>query len=247
MIEPTGSRPPIQPNGQPTDSVVLAEMAIHDLRTPAHVILGCVSVLLSGKAGPLSDVQHEFLESALIAARRLDRLVNDIQVIIGQLQGFSLNLSDMDLIEYATNCIREVTPFAREANLAIQLVEQRPRQRSQPSYRITADPVRIEQVMLNMLQNAAQYADPGTVIRMRIRVASHRALVAVENAAEYLRDENPEQWIVPFQRGSESRSRAAYDRGLGLTVVHHLVTLHNGRVFLRRRGNTVTVAFCLPR
>ena len=247
MIEPGGSRPPYQRNGQTTDSVVLAEMAIHDLRTPAHAILGNVSVLLSGKAGPLSDLQREFLESAFIAARRLDRLVNDIQVTFGRLQGFSLDFSDIDLLELATNCIRELTPFAQEANLAIELIEPSTRQQVQPSYRVRADPMRIEQIVLNMLQNAAQYADPGTAIQMRIRVTARRILLAVENAVEYLPEENPGQWIVPFQRGSQSSSRAANGRGLGLTVVNHLVTLHDGRVFLRRRNNTVTVAFCLPR
>jgi signal transduction histidine kinase len=247
MTDQPGPQQSDESNGWIAESVVLAEMAIHDLRTPAHAILGYVSVLLSGKAGALTDLQREFLESVFMAGRRLDRLVNDIQVIVGQHQGFTLTPQEVDLLAFANACVREIAPFAHEANLEIEVTTRKVRKENPRAFNIVADPVRIEQVMLNMLQNAAQYADPGTRIQLRLRASPRRVLVVVENVAEHLHEGDPSRWILPFQRGEGSAARAETGRGLGLTVVDHLVRLHHGQVFLRRRGQTVVVAFCLPR
>jgi two-component system phosphate regulon sensor histidine kinase PhoR len=227
-------------------NAILAEMASHDLREPVHAIQGFLSVLLSGKAGSLTPLQHEFVVSMFVSSRRLERLINDIQVILARERDFSILEEEIDLVEYLRACSVELSGIYPDAGSRISIVADSPSQNNPTPFRIRADPMRIEQIFLNTIDNALRYADLDSPIDIRMRSTRSRILCVVENRAVRLADEDPKRWLIPFTRGRGSAEKAG-GRGLGLTVVDHLVRLHRGGLFLRRRGTMVAIGFVLPR
>lgn len=228
-------------------NVILSELASHDLREPVHAIQGFLSLLMSGKTGPINQLQHEFLASMFTSARRLERLIKDIQVILDKDRDFSILEEDINLEDYVRSCCIELAAVFVDANLRISIDIGTAETNDPSRWRLRADPIRIEQIILNMLENALRYADPESTITVRLRSSRSRILCVVDNRTERLIEEDTSGWLISFNRGIDSTTRTPRGRGLGLTVVDHLVRLHGGRLFLRRRGHLVSVGFCLYR
>lgn len=222
-------------------SNVLAEMAAHDLREPIHSIEGFVSILLTERAGTLTAMQRDFLTSMFRSARRLERLITDIQVLLAGADGFPLAVEPVDFEPLVRACIQELAGAAEDAGLHVTLARD---ERHLPGT-LLADPVRLEQILLNVLENAIHYADPGSVVRVSIRRSTTRVLCVVENDSVRIADEDPTHWFRPYERGTAGAGRRS-GRGLGLAVVDLLVHAHGGRLAARRRAGRVTIAVALP-
>jgi signal transduction histidine kinase len=242
-----GRQPASRP-GEPRmpEHEVLAAMAAHDLREPVHAIQGFISVLRSDQAGATTPLQRDFLDSMFHAARRIERLINDIQIILSRQRGFSLVTEPTDLRAHLQSCIQELMPVADATRLDLQVDVAPLPSAAVDGWTILVDPLRLEQILLNLLENAIRYGDPDTTIRVRLRRTASRVLCVVENQAIHLADDDPSRWIMPFERGQRGMAASRSGRGLGLTVVDHLVRAHGGRVLLRRRGITVAIGFYLP-
>jgi two-component system sensor histidine kinase KdpD len=219
----------------------IAAAAIHDLRGAVHAIQGFLSVLLSEQPGPLTTTQHDFLVSAYITVRRIERLVGDLQVLEFGMEQLPLMLEDCDLMSAVQVCLRELQPTADGFDVSVHLEQGSHRQR-----RLIADPVRLEQIVFNLLENAIRYAPPDTTVVVRVRESASRVLLVVENESNGPLPDDPATWFTPFQRGEHTDpSRRGF--GVGLTIVQLLAQAHHGTAFSRVRGAKVSVAVILPR
>jgi two-component system sensor histidine kinase ChiS len=219
----------------------IAAAAIHDLRGAVHAIQGFLSVLLSEQPGPLTTTQHDFLVSAYITVRRIERLVGDLQVLEFGMQQLPLMLEDCDLMSAVQVCLRELQPTADGFDVRIHLA-----QRNHHRRRLVADPVRLEQIVFNLLENAIRYAPPATTVVVRVRESMSRVLLVVENEISGPPPNDPTTWFAPFQRGEHADPRRN-GFGVGLTIVQVLAQAHQGRAISRVRGAKVSVAIILPR
>jgi signal transduction histidine kinase len=242
MVAAPVSRPGVQPHPpEPgVDLAQLAQLVSHELRQPAQAIRSFVSILLHERAGPLNAIQRDFLLTADHALRRLERLIADCEVTLSQSRGLELVAQPIDLLEHVYGCVREVRPLA-EAN-GLELAVAAP---AGDSFACFADPDRIDQVLLNLLENACLYATPGSTIDIRLRRSRRSALCVIENDV----DGTPidvAAWNEPFQRGADSHTLHPKGKGLGLAVVHRLVSAHGGRVLARGGARTVKIGFVIP-
>jgi len=224
-----------------TELAQLAQLVSHELRQPAQAIHSFVSILLHERAGPLNAIQRDFLLTAEHALRRLERLIADYEVMLSQGRVLDLDARPLDLLEHVHSCTREVLPLAEANDLALRVTTQ-----SDGSFACLADPDRIDQILLNLLENACHYATLGSIIRIRLRRSRQRVLCLVENEIDTPATDAT-AWSEPFQRGPDAHVLYQRGRGLGLTVVQQLISAHGGRMLTRAGARTFAVGFVIPR
>jgi signal transduction histidine kinase len=206
-----------------------------------HSGLAFLSILLDERAGALTPVQREFLTTMSTSVRRITRLSHDLDIVAS---GGTVPLltEEVDVLSVAEFCCREVALLASACDVRIAL--------SAPdhgTWTLVADPIRLQQIMINLLENAIRYAAPDSTVQIRLRNSSSRVLLAVSNNVQREIDDVSSDWFAPFTRGPEGRNRHAHGRGLGLAICQTLVRAHRGRLVARARSGKITIAAMLPR
>lgn len=194
----------------------------HELRTPVTSIKGAVETLLD--AGSVDDGERRFLEIARRQADRMSELIAD--------------LTDLSRIETgAIDLERRVLDLSAMVRDVIEAVRSRHAQRTvtldcrvSEGHLVFADSRRLEQVLINLVDNAVKYTpDGGTVTVTADRRGGHD-VVTVEDTGCGIPAEDLEKVFNRFYRVDKARSRELGGTGLGLAIVKHLVKLHHGRI-----------------
>lgn len=217
------------------DHDFLAAIAAHELREPVQAIMSFISVVLQGVAGPLTDVQFDFLSTAGVATRRLKRRIDDLQLVLAGEVGLKLNLQPVDLARHVTSCVQELSEIARSYNVTIETQFQ-----CTSGAGIIADPDRVDQIILNLVENAIQYASTDSTVTVGLNQSEGGAwCLTVQNNVDEVPEAEPDAWFTPFDRGFSVQSAQQSGTGLGLTAVEYLVRAQGGQVMAQTRGNRV--------
>jgi two-component system sensor histidine kinase KdpD len=199
----------------------------HDLRTPLSVITGAASTLLESDTSIGPQVHRELLGSILHEAERLNRLV--------------ANLLDMTRLEAGALEVRKEWQSLEEivgaalGRLSRQLQDHPVATRIQPDLPLVPlDDLLIQQVLVNLLENAAKYAPAGTPIE--VRASTHDGFLAVEVAdrGPGLPPADVERVFEKFYRTGDSTGRPG--AGLGLAICRGIVELHGGEIHAENRA-----------
>lgn len=193
----------------------------HDLRTPLVSIIGSATALSAG--GRLSeDDRDQLVQTILEEAERLNRFVQNLldmtRLGYGALQ---LNREWADLREIAGRAVRRLAKPLRHHALALDVPVDLPP--------VRVDPVLIEQVLVNILDNAAKYAPPGSAITVRARRDGDWILVDICDEGPGIPSEAREAVFEIFHR-VRAGDREAAGTGLGLSICRGLVEAHGGRI-----------------
>jgi two-component system phosphate regulon sensor histidine kinase PhoR len=211
----------------------------HELRTPLTALRGYAETLLEGG---LEDAEHreDFVKAISNGAVRLQALVEDLLALADlERPEVTLRREPLDLRALVEEQIAHVADAAKRAGLDVALEPGGP-------VTVSADRVRLSQVIANLLDNAVKYTERGSV-----RVAAGRSdgLVWCE-----VRDTGPgipardlPRVFERFYRVDKARSREKGGTGLGLSIVKHAIALHGGEVSVKSRlGAGTTFRFELP-
>jgi two-component system sensor histidine kinase KdpD len=210
----------------------------HDLRTPLGVVTGATSALLDKNAPPKDEAtRRELLETAHEEALRLNRLVR--------------NLLDMTRLEAgALKVHKEVQPLEEVVGAALNRMESRLRGRPvhatipQDLPLVPLDASLIEQVLINLLENADKYTPPGTPIDVVARARPGEVEVEVADRGPGIQPQDAERVFDKFYRVREGEGGGA---GLGLTICRGIVRAHGGRIWVDpRAGGGASFRFVLP-
>lgn len=220
-------------------SQFLASMS-HELRTPLHGIIGFSEFLVDERAGPLSPQQKEFLEDVLKSAQHLLRLINNVldisKVEAGQLELFPEEQVLAPLIEEVCAIVR---PLAEKQKVQLRFVP------DSSDFVVMIDPLRLRQVLYNLIANAVQYNRPGGSVEVRVTFNhdNHFEIAVVDTGIGL----GPADQKVIFdefrQLETPSRSKGT---GLGLAVTKRLVRCMHGSIRVESelgRGSCFTVTF----
>ncbi|MBX3470248.1 MAG: PAS domain-containing protein [Planctomycetes bacterium] len=198
----------------------------HELRNPIAAIIATTALL--GAGDPLRAQQaRAVLERQ---ARHMARLVDDLLDAARLTRGaISLRLEPVPLAGAIDSALATVGPLltAREHHVV---------RRARGAPVALADPVRLEQVLVNLLTNAARYTPPGGRIEVEARRRGDEAEVAVRDSGVGIAADLLPHVFDPFIRGDAGPGRHDGGLGLGLTVVRRLIELHGGRVEARSPG-----------
>ena len=214
----------------------------HELRTPVTVIGGYGRILLREEVGSLTPEQRRFLEESNNACRRLDafidRLLAGSQVAQG---GEVLEVRSGGLRLLLEEVAERMQPLfaARRSRLVLDAPDE---------CRATFDPIRIEQVLTNLLDNALKYAGPDATVEVAARPVECGGRAMLEVAVS---DDGP--GIPPadrqrvFQAYVRGPGAAANGLGLGLALCKRIVEGHGGAISIGDRpGGGCRLAFTLP-
>jgi two-component system phosphate regulon sensor histidine kinase PhoR len=217
----------------------------HELRTPLTAIKGYAETLL-GSAGDDRDTARRFLAVIDRHAERLGRLIDDL-----------LALSDLELGRSPLRLA--ATPVAPVVDDVLQILAARVGQaqltvtpRIAPETpAILADSDRLQQVLINLVENAIKYTSPGgrVVVRAEPAGAAHPDMVelAVEDTGIGIPTEDIPRLTERFFRVDKARSRQLGGTGLGLAIVKHIVQAHGGLLTIQSTlGKGTTVRVLLP-
>jgi len=213
----------------------------HELRTPLTVIGGCLSTLLTewDRLSP-KEVQ-QLLKDALLESESLSHLIeNLLELSRAQAQQLSL-YSEPTAVK---TLVKEVLSKIKQQAPSHRFVTSIP---SEPML-MYVDPLRIERILYNLLDNAAKYSPPGSQIKVSVNAEPERFVIGVSDHGEGLSSSEQARIFGPFQRLEDKRPDQARGAGLGLMVCRRLVEAHGGEIWMEsKKGRGSTFFFSLPR
>jgi two-component system phosphate regulon sensor histidine kinase PhoR len=195
----------------------------HELRTPIFSLQGFLETLLDGAIDD-PTVNREFLEKAHKHASRLNALLNDL-IEISRIESGEMKMSFryLPLGEFLRETTDEMRPHAeaKNQNLSLQTGDC-------GQDMVYGDRERLKQVMINLLDNAIKYTEPGGSISVLARKAGEFDSVEVTDTGTGIHDEHLPRIFERFYRVDKDRSREVGGTGLGLAIVKHIVEAHGG-------------------
>jgi signal transduction histidine kinase len=221
-------------------SSFLATMS-HELRTPLNSIIGFTGILLMGLVGPLSQEQDKQLNMIQDSARHLLELINDVldisKIEAGQIE---LARAPFDMRTTIQKSLEKIMPLAEKKGLALTALVA-------PSVgQITGDQRRVEQILINLLNNAVKFTEQGQV-RIECQVEETSLVTRVFDTGIGIRSENMEALFKPFRQVDSGITRQYDGTGLGLSICKRLVETMGGRIWVESEwAKGSTFAFSLP-
>lgn len=215
----------------------------HELKTPIFNIQGYILTLLEGA---LEDPENnrKFLMKAAKNVDRITALLEDLDTI-NRIEGgiYKLNITRFDIVELTTDVIESLDTRARKANISLRL--KNPKEK--PIY-VKGDRPKIEQVMFNLLANSINYGNENGETRVRFYDMEDTFLVEVADNGIGIAEEHLSRIFERFYRVDKSRSRHVGGSGLGLSIVKHIIDVHDQTINVRSTpGVGTTFSFTLEK
>jgi K+-sensing histidine kinase KdpD len=211
----------------------------HELRTPLALVVG-YGELLKESRPPRQGVKWVG-ERIYNAGKQLERLVNDL-LEAGRLESgrFSLDIRPLDVPAVVGTALDVARAGTRGGHTFVtRLADTLPA--------VQADPARIQQVLANLLSNAARYAPAGGTITVVASQVGPELVVAVEDEGTGVPDAERERIFEKFYRTAEAEQRTSQGLGLGLAICRDLVEAHGGRIWVEDAPTGgARFAFALP-
>jgi signal transduction histidine kinase len=202
-------------------------MLAHELRNPLAAISTALALLEASDGDPAKDARHR--ETARRQMRNLVRLVDDLLDVSRITRGLvDLRTEQVDLVSILHSAIGAARPAIESRQHQLELAI------SSGAFQLKADSTRLEQVVANLLSNAAKYTPPkGTIsvqlTREIIQGAPH-AVLRVKDTGRGIPMHLLERVFEMFVQVDQTLDRSMGGLGLGLTLVRRLVQMHGGRV-----------------
>jgi len=220
-------------------SAFLASMS-HELRTPLNSIIGFTGILLQELAGPLNPEQKKQLVMVQDSSRHLLSLINDV-LDISKIEAGQLTLSSttFELKTSIEKMLSLVTPMAQKKGLELSL------DFADDVKMVTTDQRRLEQVILNLLNNAVKFTEHGGV-HVVCRNDNDGILMAVTDTGIGMPAEELEKLFQPFHQIDTGLARKHEGTGLGLSICRRLLDIMGGKIWVESQvdvGSTFYVNF----
>ena len=224
-------------------SQFLAQVS-HELRTPLNAILGFSEAIKSEIHGPLGDGRYaEYLEYIHQSGRHLLALINDLLDLSKADAGaLTLQLDQVDLGDIARSCAATIAVQAAENDVVLHVDAAG----DLPALR--ADPLRLRQILLNLLGNAVKFTPRGGRVSLRISaLGKDTVAISVSDTGIGMDPNDVSKALAPFIQIDDGSTRSYEGAGLGLPITHRLVLLHGGTLSVSTaKGKGMTVQVTLP-
>ena len=206
-------------------------MASHQLRTPLTVIKGYVAMILDGSYGKINLKTTRVLDNVSISTERLVKIIEDLLNISRiELGKMGLERKPTDIKKMIDNICEEIKIKAEEKGL--ELVWKKPKSRF-PKTKI--DPLKIRQVIYNIVDNAIKYTKTGKVEIKLSRKNSNLVINISDTGRGFSKEDNTKLFEL-FSRGEAGTDTFVEGTGMGLYVAKKFITLHKGKIWADSQG-----------
>jgi len=215
--------------------------ASHELRTPLTVLRSATDLLDQHRSESLA-ANSELFDDVRQEIGRLQRLVADLLTLArSDLNELALAVAPLDPTPLVSGLVQRVEPLARIGGVDLSVrVDPSP----QPPLLIEADPDRLQQVLLILIDNALKHTASGGSIVLRVERQGNEVHIEVRDTGEGIPADQLPRVFDRFFRGDAARRRAVDGggAGLGLAIARSIVEAHNGQLMLSSRVGEGTVA-----
>jgi len=212
----------------------------HELKSPLTAIRSLTETLLEGG---LDDPTHNrrFVHSIDEEAARLTRLIEDLlQLSQIESQAVPLRPAPVELARLAEEVIASLQAVIVPRRLTV-------RQEISPELLVSADPDRLRQVFLNLLENAVKYNRQDGSITLSAETDVRGVIISIADTGIGIPQVDLPRIFERFYRVDKARSRELGGTGLGLSIVKHIIEAHGGRIWVDSHLNqSSTFYFTLP-
>ncbi|MBW4438758.1 MAG: GAF domain-containing protein [Pleurocapsa minor GSE-CHR-MK-17-07R] len=205
-------------------SQFLASMS-HELRTPLNSIIGYSEVILDGDDGELTPDAAEDVEIIHQSGKHLLAIINDIldlaKIEAGQMR---MDATEVDLKSIALDTVNTASILIKERDLELKLIEQ---DKLPP---LLGDPIRIRQILTNLVGNAVKFTEKGSVTVTVGRIDVATAFVSVRDTGIGIDNAHLELIFDQFRQVDDTSTRRAGGTGLGLAITRRLAEMLGGSI-----------------
>ncbi len=210
----------------------LANMS-HEVRTPMAAILGYADFLLEPGLSP--ELRDQAIQTIRRNGAHLLQIINDIldlsKIEAGKLTIEPVPCSPLHIVNEVASALR-VSADERRITLEIQQATPLPAI-------VRLDPIRVRQILMNLVSNAIKFSEPDGRVAVRLRADRHGSgelhdlIVEVEDRGIGITPEQQKRLFIPFQQADNSTTRRFGGTGLGLSITRRLLDAMNGRIQVR--------------
>ncbi len=214
--------------------------ASHELRTPLTIMRGELeSAVQNAKIDPeVREVLGNVLEEAVRLSKIVDQLLAMSRLDAGEA---FLEISHSDFSELVRTTVEYMRLLADEKKLVLKVEAAEP-------VHVEGDPSRLQQVVVNLLDNAIKYTPEGGSVSVSVRAETDKAVLTVTDTGIGISEGSQAHIFERFYRTDKARSRQMGGTGLGLSIVKSIGAAHGGRVSVQStEGRGSTFRFEIPR
>jgi two-component system NtrC family sensor kinase len=199
----------------------------HDLRSPLTAVLGYVELV--ERVGPLTEQQQEFIHRIQGSVQNITSLINEL-LDLGRLEaGFDARRESVQLESILQYSIGQLDPLIQQKKLQIN------QEVSNGLSPLRANPIRIRQMIENLLGNAIKYAPEGGEVTIRVQEEDQQIIFEVKDTGPGIPLEEQAHIFDKFYRASNVSGTKG--TGLGLAIVKSVVDSYQGRVWVESKVN----------
>jgi len=192
----------------------------HELKTPIFLIQGYADGLKANVADD-ENKRNFYCDVIMEEADRMDVIVKDL-LDLSQIQSgmFSVNMCEFEITKLITEVVCKLGSIIEKKDIKIEINDEK-------DLFVIADPIRIEQVIVNYLNNAVNHVDDERKINIRVSRNETKAKISVYNSGQQVPSESLNKIWTSFYKVDQSRTRDYGGSGLGLSIVRAIMEAHH--------------------
>lgn len=218
-------------------------MTSHELKTPLTSIIGYLSVFTEENKGKLPKEEMELVDKSLISAQQLFALVQNLlnvdKVERGQM---SVSPEPVDYLPILSKAVDDLKNQSSQKNIVLNL-----NLPSQGMPKVLADPIRMSEVLTNLISNAINYTNPGGKVEVSAALSPNEVTTTVSDNGVGIPKEALSHLFSKFFRVSNSSQKMSKGTGLGLYITKSIIEKLNGKIRVESElGKGSKFYFTLP-
>lgn len=197
----------------------------HELRTPMTTITGFIDGIIDGTIP--KENHKKYLGLVLDEARRMSRLVNDLLILAKMESGENtFHPTEFDITEIIRKIIIRFENRITDKNLHVNALFE------EENIYVLADKDSIQQVILNLLDNAIKFSEPNTDIDITVKSEAEKVYISIKDYGITISEEEVRHIWNRFYKTDKSRSKDKTGTGLGLSIVKNIINQHEEEIWV---------------